>query len=236
MQLPKAITLDLDDTLWPIAPTIAQAERASEAWFAEHAPGVLSRFDAEGRRAVREAILREHPQRAHDLSWVRHELFARLLAAAGHDPALATPAFAHFFAARQQVRLFAEAGAALARLSARLPVAALSNGNADLAQIGIEAHFAFSLSARDYGAAKPDPGIFREAARRLGVAPEDVLHVGDDVHTDVFGAHRAGLRTAWINREAAPWPAALAQAEVQPTLIVRDLAELAELLDAAAGR
>ena len=109
-------------------------------------------------------------------------------------------------------------------------MAALSNGNDDLALIGIDAHFAFSLSARDYGAAKPDPGIFHEAARRLGVAPRDVLHVGDDVHADVVGAHRAGMMTAWINREGAPWPPSAWQPPIAPTLIVRDLAELAERL------
>ena len=34
----RAITLDLDDTLWPVAPTIAGAERAMQDWLGERAP------------------------------------------------------------------------------------------------------------------------------------------------------------------------------------------------------
>ena len=34
----RAITLDLDDTIWPIAPVILRAENALGAWLREHAP------------------------------------------------------------------------------------------------------------------------------------------------------------------------------------------------------
>jgi putative hydrolase of the HAD superfamily len=222
----RAITLDLDDTLWPILPTILRAEQIANQWFAHQAPDVLLRFDSAARLELRDLIAAEHPARAHDLSWLRHELFARMLAQSGHDAARAGEVFDLFFAARQEVRLYDEAAEALARLAARLPIAAVSNGNADLARIGIAHHFAFSLSARDYGAAKPDPGIYREACRRLGFAPEQVLHVGDDPHADVVGALRAGLPAAWVNRRDHAWP----HAPEQPTLTVRDLAALADQL------
>ena len=222
----RAITLDLDDTLWPILPTILRAEQIANQWFAHHAPEVLLRFDSVARMELRDAIAAEYPARAHDLSWLRHELFARMLAQSGHDPARATEVFDLFFDARQDVQLYEGAEAALARLAARYPIAAVSNGNADLARIGIAQHFAFSLSARDYGAAKPDPGIYREAARRLGHAPEAVLHVGDDPLADVLGALRAGLPAAWINRHAADWP----HDDERPHLTVPDLVALAEQL------
>lgn len=222
----RALTLDLDDTLWPILPTIARAEQIANHWFAHQAPEVLLRFDSAARLDLRDQIVAEHPQRAHDLSWLRHELFARMLAHSGHDAARASEVFELFFAARQDVRLFDEAADALARLAARLPIAAVSNGNADLGRIGIDRHFAFSLSARDYGAAKPDPGIYREACRRLGFAPAQVLHVGDDPQADVLGALRAGLPAAWINRRDQAWP----HAPELPTLTVRDLAALADQL------
>lgn len=34
----RAISLDLDDTLWPIWPTIAKAEGVLLQWLAQHAP------------------------------------------------------------------------------------------------------------------------------------------------------------------------------------------------------
>ena len=58
---------------------------------------------------------------------------------------------------------------ALARLSARLPIAALTNGNADLARIGIDHHFQVFVSAREHGHAKPDAPIFHATCERLGL-------------------------------------------------------------------
>jgi putative hydrolase of the HAD superfamily len=45
-----------------------------------------------------------------------------------------------------------------------------------------------------FGAAKPDPSIFRHAATLLGVKPERALHVGDSLRYDVEGARAAGVR------------------------------------------
>ena len=111
------------------------------------------------------------------------------------------------------------------------PRPSLTNGNADLDMIGIRAHFAHHVCARDSGVAKPDPRIFVLAAERLGVAPEEILHVGDDPVLDVVGARDAGLRTAWINRSRAPWPEALG---TPPDLDLADMAALADWLESQA--
>lgn len=222
---PLALTLDLDDTLWPIAPTIRRAEARANDWFREHAPAVLEQFDATRRASLRAELVSLYPARAHDLGWLRREQFARMLAASGHDRGRAEEIYAVFIAARQDVALYPDALPALQRLAARFPIASVSNGNADLERIGLGAFFRATLSASDYGAAKPDPGIYHEACRRLGVAPEQVLHIGDDPHTDVLGAQQAGLRAAWINRSEAEW-----SAPARPDVIARDLAALADLL------
>jgi putative hydrolase of the HAD superfamily len=98
--------------------------------------------------------------------------------------------------------------------------------------------FRFQLGAREHGAAKPAASIFHAACERLGCAPGDVLHVGDDVEMDVVGAHRAGLRSCWINRDggcsgdarrtAREWP----REDVRPDLEFPSLAALADWLDA----
>ncbi|MEO7877752.1 MAG: HAD family hydrolase, partial [Dokdonella sp.] len=106
--------------------------------------------------------------------------------------------------------------------AAHVPLVSISNGNADLERIGLRGHFAHCISAREFGVAKPHSGIFHHACARLGLAPENVLHVGDDPHLDVTGAHAAGLRTAWLNRTGATWNWPL-----QPDLEIHDLAELA---------
>ena len=45
----------------------------------------------------------------------------------------------------------------------------------------------------DVGALKPHPLPFVRVAERLGIAPRNVLHVGDREDCDVAGAHAAGM-------------------------------------------
>lgn len=230
----RAITLDLDDTIWPIAPAIERAEAALDAWLREHAPRTAARWPVDARRALRERVDAEHPQLAHDFTRQRLITLERMFAAAGDDAALVEPAFEAYFAARCEVEHYADSVDALSRLAARLPLAGLSNGNACLARIGLMPLFRFQLGAREHGRAKPDASIFHAACAQLGCEPAQVLHVGDDVEMDVVGAHHAGLRTCWLNRaEHAPatrrWP----RADVRPDLEFPTLAALADWLDAA---
>jgi len=203
----QAITLDLDDTLWPVWPTIRRAEQVLLDWLDQHAPqaAALAR-DTEAHQALRRQVNARHPQQAHDLSFLRREAIRALLVQTGHDPALAEPAFEVFFAERQRVDLFDDALPALAFWSARWPVVAVSNGNADVHRVGIGAHFHASVSARDVGVAKPDARIFLAAARAAGVPAEAVLHVGDDAHLDAVGALAVGMQVAWVNRAGQAWP------------------------------
>ncbi len=227
---PRALTLDLDDTLWPVWPAIERAEAVLHAWLTDHAPATAAAFDTPALRAVREQVGREHPEQAHDLSWLRQTSIARALAQCGDDPALAEPAFALFMDHRQRVELYPDVAAALARFSAAFPVLALTNGNADVARIGLGAHFVGTLGARTFGLGKPHPAFFQAACAQLGCAPHEVLHIGDDWALDIEGAHAAGLPSVWVRRRpelTVPAPTA-----AQPWRIVADLQALADALDA----
>lgn len=230
---PRAITLDLDDTVWPIAPVIVKAEQALMAWLREHAPRTAAHWSLQEMRALRDAVYHEHPHLAHDFTRQRMISLERMFEAAGDAPGLAEPAFEAFFEARCSVEHYPESVPALERMSRRVPLASLSNGNACLERVGIMPLFRFQLGAREHGAAKPAASIFHAACRQLQCVPHQVLHVGDDVEMDVVGAARAGLRTCWINRpdhHAAPraWP----HTEIVPDLEFPDLAALADWLDA----
>jgi HAD superfamily hydrolase (TIGR01509 family) len=203
----RAISIDLDDTLWPIWPTIARAEAVLHAWLEQQAPATAELFaDAQALRAIREEMVDLRPDLRGDLSALRRESIRLALSRAGDDPALAEPAFELFFAERNRVELFDDARSTLAFLSARYPVVALSNGNADVQRIGIGAYFRASISASDCGMAKPDARIFHLAASAAQVAPDAVLHVGDDAALDVQGAVAAGMQAVWINTEQKAWP------------------------------
>ena len=222
----RALSLDLDDTLWPVWPAIARAEDALHAWLGEHAPRCAERYPLPAMRALRDRVARENPHLAHDFSEQRRLSLIAALRDSGEHDSLAERAYEVFYAGRNQVDLYPDVPAALARLTARFPVAALTNGNADLGVIGLKTHFAFTLGAREHGRAKPDASIFHAVCERLGCAPHEVLHVGDDPELDVLGAQRAGLRSAWINRGGVSWP----HVET-PDVAVRDLAALADWID-----
>jgi FMN hydrolase / 5-amino-6-(5-phospho-D-ribitylamino)uracil phosphatase len=223
----RAITLDLDDTIWPIAPAIDRAEAALDAWLHAHAPKAAARWPLEARRRLRDEVDAEHPQFSHDFTRQRLITLERMLRDSGEDVALVDAAFEAYFAARCEVEHYDDSVDALQRLAARLPLAALSNGNACLRRIGLMHLFAFQLGAREHGVAKPAASIFHAACTQLGLPPAQVLHVGDDVELDVVGAARAGLRTCWINRGQRPWP----RDDVRPDLQFASLALLADWLD-----
>jgi putative hydrolase of the HAD superfamily len=228
-----AITHDLDDTIWPVAPAIVRAEAALDAWLLANAPRAAARWPLDARRVLRDQVDAEHPQFAHDFTRPRLITLERVLRGSGEDVALVDSAFEAYFAARCEVEHYDDSLDALHRLAARVPLAALSNGNACLRRIGLMPLFRFQLGAREHGAAKPAASIFHAACAQLGCRPTQVLHVGDDIALDVIGAARAGLRTCWINRadgdgRVRSWP----RHDLQPDLTFPTLAALADWLDA----
>ena len=226
-----AISLDLDDTLWPIWPTIERAERALHEWLLREAPKTAGLLVTPGvLRQLREATERERSDLAHDMSALRRESIRAALRKAGEDPALADPAFDVFFAERQCVELYDDVLPALKWLSERYPLVAISNGNADVHLTGVGRWFRTAFSARSFGSGKPHAPIFRAAAASVGLLPRDVLHVGDDAMLDVVGALDAGMQAAWLVRDERAW-----DQEARPQLIVPNLHALCVALDAGDG-
>lgn len=223
----RAISFDLDDTLWPIWPTIERAEARLLQWLAEHAPRTAALCaQPEALREIRMSMNTLRPDLLHDMSALRRESIRLALTRAGDDSALAEPAFDVFFAARQDVIFYDDALPALELLSKRFPMAAISNGNADVQRVGLGRYFPHAFSAHVLGVAKPDVRIFHAASNALRMQPNEVLHVGDDAHLDVVGALGAGMQTVWLNRDAEAW----VHGVPSPHLVVGNLLELCEAL------
>ena len=230
----RAISLDLDDTLWPIEPVMLRAEQRLDAWLKTHCPRAAEHYPIPAMRALRDQVAGENPHLAHDFTAQRRLSLSAALTPHGYGDDHVESAFTEFYAARNQVECYADALPALERLAALFPLVSLTNGNADLHKIGLSRFFQFSICARDFGAAKPAPQIFHSACDRLGLPPDAVLHVGDDPEQDVAGARAAGLRCAWLNRSQATWQHPQSPDLIVPDLIVRDLGELADVLAALA--
>ncbi len=94
---------------------------------------------------------------------------------------------------------------------AGLPLAVVSNWQCGLGhfcdELGLGDAFDHILASAELGWAKPDPHIFAEACRRLGVPAGQVLHVGDTIVDDIEGARAAGMETVLVRRGDEPAPA-----------------------------
>ncbi len=229
MRAVRAITIDLDDTLWEIHPVIRRADRELRDWLDANYPEVTRRFSAEDARHMRQAVAEEHADRAYDLTFLRRTALERMGKAAGYGVGLVDPAMEVFDAARNRVELFPEVRPALRALREEFRLVAVTNGNANLERIGIEDLFDDFVSARIAGAAKPARQIFEVAVRAGGARAHETLHVGDHPEYDVAGARDAGLRTAWVNRNGSAWPGELPAPDTE----VAHIGELRSRLAAA---
>jgi FMN hydrolase / 5-amino-6-(5-phospho-D-ribitylamino)uracil phosphatase len=228
---PRAVSLDLDNTLWDTPPVLVRAEAVLRRWLEAELPALAERYDPAALTALRLEVLAGEPTRAHDLSWIRTEALRRAARTTGYEQAHADRAFEVFLAARNDIEPYDEVRPALARLAGRLPLYAVTNGNACVRRVGLGEHFAGAIDPVRAGAAKPDPRIFAELVRIAGVPPATILHVGDDPEADVEGARLAGLVSIWMNRTGARWAAPFPA----PDHEVADLDELAALVEDMLG-
>jgi HAD superfamily hydrolase (TIGR01509 family) len=97
----------------------------------------------------------------------------------------------------------------LRELSGRYKVALLSNTMSDqprelLQKSGLDGYFDLIVCSRDTGVRKPNPEIFRLMLSKLGVKPEETVHVGDSVEADMYGAQDSGVTGVWIRSPSQP--------------------------------
>ena len=222
----KGLSIDLDNTLWDVMPTLVAAEAALERWLQAHCPAALNHYQPETTTAIRDGLVARYPQRAHDLSFLRRSVLEQVFERAGEDAALAQPAFDVFFAARNRVTLYADVLPALTRLADRYVLVALTDGNADLCLIGLDGHFDYYINAVSVGAAKPAAGMFAAVQSYTELQPSEILHIGDDPRKDVAGANQFGMRSVWVNRTGASWT----DPDTRPDAEVENLDALADRL------
>ncbi len=153
-----------------------------------------------------------------------------VLGAAG-DPAAMSERYLSVLATK--AFLYPHARKTLERLGRKASLGLVTNGLASvqrgrLEKAGIRGLFTAVLISEEIGVSKPDPAFFRMAAEALGLAPADLLCVGDNPKSDIAGARAFGIDTCWYAPEAAAWPLG----EPEPLYTIRDLRELARFASA----
>lgn len=227
-----AMTFDLDDTLYDNRPVIDRTTKASHAALQAFHPA-LRDFSVGQYQQVRERLLADEPEIYHDVSeWRRRAVEQSMLdvglasaqAIKGASEVMAT--FARF---RSNIDVPKENHATLATLAQHIPLVAITNGNAEPHLCGLDRYFQFILRAGPDGRAKPYEDMYRTAAERLNLSPERIMHVGDDLTTDVAGAVRFGMQACWINLHGRDLMRTT-DARLLPTLEISQLASLTALL------
>lgn len=227
------VTFDLDNTLWDVDGVIEAAEREARAWFDARVPEVNQRFSRDDFMRMRSEAVAMDPSLAHDVTRLRLETFRRAIAGAGYgEPqsiALAEEGFDVFLHARHRVVFYDGALDLLADLKGRYRLASLTNGNADIARLGLDRYFTFALSAGSVGASKPHPAMFEAALERTGRKAGEMVHIGDHPVDDIEGAASVGAHTVWVNLKRAPFTgAAAASAEVTSLAAIPDAIRVIE--------
>lgn len=224
-----AISFDLDDTLYDNGPAIERAEQ----WMLAHLRTeylATAMLDKPRWLELKRNLLLEQPALRHDVSLARrHGIQAALMAGGMAETKAAQEAesvFAAFLAERSRIEVSASTHALLAHLAERYPLAVITNGNLDLAQAELADYFTLVCKAGEGARMKPAPDMFRQVQESLGLAPEQILHVGDHPETDVLGARLHGFRAAWLNERQLPWR----QLRLLPDVELATLDELGELL------
>ena len=206
----RAVTLDAAGTLIAVAEPVGQtyarvaARHGLDVSAAAAEEGFRRALSAQAPLAFPDA--REAERLERERAWWYAVVRGALGATASSDglEAACAELFAHYAHPRAW-RVFSEVPRVLEALRARgVLLAVVSNFDARLvpllAALGIAQRVDTVVHSSQVGSAKPDPRIFRAALARLGVAPPDALHVGDEPAADLAGAHRAGLRAALVDR------------------------------------
>jgi HAD superfamily hydrolase (TIGR01549 family) len=102
-------------------------------------------------------------------------------------------------------------------------LADVEEGHALLSHLQMDSYFDAVIFSGDVGWRKPDRRIFEAALSELDATPTAVLHVGDELRADIWGAGRCGLPTVWVNFSGERF-----EGEYPPRLQIDRLASLAD--------
>jgi putative hydrolase of the HAD superfamily len=196
----KAISFDLDDTLYANGPIMLLAEKKMQQYFIEHFSKSLT---LKFWQPFRAQAIKANPMIGHDVIALRIESYFLGFCSLGFSKSQASEhaqqAMAYFSFVRSDFSLPEHIHQLLAQLKQRFSLVAITNGNVDTKAIGINHYFSDIYHAVDGIKQKPHSEMFDHACQQLSISNNQLLHVGDCGRADIQGAINAGCQAAWLD-------------------------------------
>lgn len=229
----SVLSFDLDDTLYNNRPIIKAAVQAQFDYL-----NSLTQWQAQGRhywQQCRDQAAQSNPALIDNVTlWRKHTLMLGLSKIGYQDAELeyhVNNAYKAFTDARSNIVVSDQVLELLSQLAKQYRLIAITNGNADVEQFNLKGVFELVLQAGMHGKAKPHPTMFEQACAYLNVAPQQILHIGDSLDSDVHGAHNAGCQSVWLNDQHINYAY-----KGLPDIEIANVFALKQLLNSASGQ
>lgn len=203
----KAISFDLDDTLYQNTPIMKKTEAEMTTFFShllsDHPASNEHIFDFAYWLPFRHLALKTNPELIHGVAEIRKAGYILGLQHLGYSATeserYAQQALDLFDLWRSNFIVPQTSHQLLSELSAQLPLVSISNGNVNTQTIGIAKYFTHVYHPGNGVKQKPHGDMFHTACQQLNIQPQELLHVGDCGRSDIRGAVEAGCQTAWLS-------------------------------------
>lgn len=237
----KAISFDLDDTLYSNHPIMQVTGSAMVAYFQKELPKLLenttdiqTEYDINFWSPYKNKAIAFNAELTHDVSALRIESYYLGLIDLGiakkQARQAAEKALAHFDFHRSNFSVPNNIHNLLSVLAKKWPLIAISNGNVNTHTIELNQYFsavyhAGGQSSGKQNRQKPCSDMFDHACNHLNIHPSELLHIGDCGKADILGGILAGCQTAWVSSFNVGKPLS-----ILPHLELSDVEELHQFL------
>lgn len=223
----RAVSFDADGTLWDFKQVMRHSLGKVMEELGQLDPQAAAMLDIDKMIAIRNRVAEELKGKTTNLEHIRFQAFKRTLEEINRpDDNLARHLNEVYLRHRfEDTEPYDDVLPTLQALRERYRLGLLSNGNSYPEHCGLDGIFKSVVFSQEHRVEKPDPAIFRIALRELGCSELELLHVGDSLENDVDGAHNAGIRCAWLNRNQIENDTA-----ITPDYEIGSLTELLDIL------
>ncbi|MBQ2382282.1 MAG: HAD-IA family hydrolase [Succinivibrio sp.] len=199
----KVLSFDLDNNIYDCQSVLSSAEN----WFSEYLTDKYNLMpfckDYSFWAQIKKELLLQQPRLEDDVTLLRAKslviAFEYLKQPLKGGLEEAQSLVSEFIKKRSAGFVSAEVIQMLEKLKQKYRMISVSNGNLDTRILKVDHLFEYDLRPKmGVFKCKPYLDLFNECSRITKVSPHEILHIGDDPYTDVYGALSAGFNCAWL--------------------------------------